>query len=60
MYSGLDLGFALAAPVFGAVLDHGAPSWVLFGAAMTLLAGVVSASLVGLQVRPGAPAKLAA
>jgi MFS transporter, FSR family, fosmidomycin resistance protein len=60
VYSGLDLGFALAAPVFGAVLDRGAPAWVLHGAALALLAGVVSASLVGLQVRPRARAKLAA
>jgi MFS family permease len=59
VYSGLDLGFALAAPVFGAVLDGGAPQWVLYGAALTLLAGVVSASLVGMQVAPRAVARAA-
>jgi MFS family permease len=60
VYSGLDLGFALAAPVFGAILDRGAPDWVLFGAALTLVAGVLSASLVGLQVRLRPAAELAA
>ena len=50
VYSGLDLGFAIAAPVFGALLDHGSPSAVFYGAAATLGVGVGSASLVGLQV----------
>jgi predicted MFS family arabinose efflux permease len=50
VYSGLDLGFALAAPIFGALLDHGAPSAVFYGAALTLVMGVLSASLVGWQV----------
>ncbi|MFM8899809.1 MAG: MFS transporter [Burkholderiales bacterium] len=48
VYSGLDLGFAVAAPVFGYLLDHGSPSWVFYGAALTLALGVVSATLVGL------------
>ncbi len=62
VYSGLDLGFALAAPVFGAMMDRGAAAWVFHGAALALLMGVVSASLVGLRIartRAGA-AKLAA
>ena len=50
VYSGLDLGFAIAAPVFGALLDHGSPSAVFYGAALTLALGVVSASFVGLRV----------
>ena len=50
VYSGLDLGFALAAPAFGALLDHGSASGVFYGAALTLVMGVVSASLVGLRV----------
>jgi MFS transporter, FSR family, fosmidomycin resistance protein len=53
VYSGLDLGFALAAPVFGALLDHGSPSSVFTGAALALVGGVASASLVGLQVARG-------
>jgi MFS family permease len=50
VYSGLDLGFAIAAPLFGALLDRGAPAAVFYGAAATLLLGVASASLVGLRV----------
>ncbi len=50
VYSGLDLGFAVAAPVFGALLDHGSPSTIFHGAAFTLVLGVVSASLVGLRI----------
>ncbi|WP_127997601.1 MFS transporter [Piscinibacter defluvii] len=61
VYSGLDLGFATAAPVFGALLDHGSPSSVFVGAALTLLAGVASAALVGARVAPSpATAKMAA
>jgi MFS family permease len=50
VYSGLDLGFALAAPVFGAVLDGGNPNGVFFGAALALGLGVLSASLIGLRL----------
>jgi MFS transporter, FSR family, fosmidomycin resistance protein len=50
VYSGLDLGFAVSAPVFGALLDHGLPGGVFYGAALTLALGVVSASLVGIGV----------
>ncbi len=55
VYSGLDLGFALSAPIFGVLLDHGSPSGVFYGAALMLLLGVASASLVGLRMaRPRA------
>ena len=50
VYSGLDLGFALAAPVFGAVLDGGNPNGVFFGAALALALGVLSASMIGLRL----------
>ena len=50
VYSGLDLGFALAAPVFGAVLDGGNPGGVFYGAALALALGVSSASLIGVRV----------
>jgi MFS family permease len=59
VYSGLDLGFALAAPVFGLLLDRGLASGVFYGSAITLVMAVVSASAVGwrLQRRGGsAPA----
>jgi MFS transporter, FSR family, fosmidomycin resistance protein len=54
VYSGLDLGFALAAPVFGAILDGGRPDGVFFGCALALALGIASASLVGLRVAPAA------
>jgi predicted MFS family arabinose efflux permease len=50
VYSGLDLGFALAAPVFGAMLDRGSPNAVFYGAAVALAVGVISASLVGVRI----------
>jgi MFS transporter, FSR family, fosmidomycin resistance protein len=51
VYSGLDVGFAMAAPVFGYLMDHGQPSSVFLGAAAALVMGVASAGLVGLGVR---------
>lgn len=50
VYSGLDLGFALAAPVFGALLDHGNAAGVFYGSAFALIFGVVSAAMVGMSV----------
>lgn len=50
VYSGLDLGFAIAAPVFGVLLDHGSASGVFFGSALALALGVASASLVGIGI----------
>jgi MFS transporter, FSR family, fosmidomycin resistance protein len=61
VYSGLDLGFALGAPMFGMLLDRGSPSGVFYGAALMLLMGVASASLVGIRVaRTRLAAKVAA
>ena len=51
VYSGLDLGFALAAPVFGALLDRGLPSAVFYGSALTLTLGVASAAVVGVGIQ---------
>ncbi|RTL22826.1 MAG: MFS transporter [Burkholderiales bacterium] len=48
VYSGLDIGFAIAAPVFGAVLDHGLPRGVFAGSAAALMMGIASAGLVAL------------
>ncbi|WP_348682787.1 MFS transporter [Acidovorax soli] len=50
VYSGLDLGFCLAAPVFGALLDRGMISGIFYGSAITLALSVVSAALVGAGV----------
>jgi MFS family permease len=51
VYSGLDVGFALASPVFGALLDRGMTQGVFIGAALALGCGVLSAGFVGLRVR---------
>lgn len=50
VYSGLDVGFAVAAPVFGALLDSGQPSRVFYGAAAALVLAVVSAAAVASAV----------
>lgn len=60
VYSGLDVGFALAAPVFGALLDHGQPAGIFVGASVALLLGVGSAGLVGLKFIRRSPALRAA
>ncbi|OYY61318.1 MAG: MFS transporter, partial [Burkholderiales bacterium 28-67-8] len=62
VYSALDLGFALAAPLFGALLDHGWPPGVFYGAALTLVLGVLSAAAVGSGIhrrRHAAPSPVA-
>ncbi|MCH8179519.1 MAG: MFS transporter [Proteobacteria bacterium] len=60
VYSGLDTGFALAAPVFGALMDHGLVHGIFAGSALALLLGVGSATVVGgrvaAQLRQRAPA----
>ena len=59
VYSGLDLGFALAAPAFGWLLDQGHPTAVFSGAALMLALGIASAGWVGYATaarRPMAPA----
>lgn len=50
VYSGLDLGFCLAAPVFGAMLDAQMHGSVFFGSATALALSVVSAAFVGQKV----------
>ena len=46
VYSGLDTGFAVAAPIFGALMDRHWNNAVFFGASLALLLGVGAASLV--------------
>jgi FSR family fosmidomycin resistance protein-like MFS transporter len=53
VYSGLDLGFAVAAPVFGYWLDHGLPAAVFAGCAASLGVGVLSAGGVGWVMNRG-------
>lgn len=50
VYSGLDLGFAVAAPVLGMVVDRGWHAGVFYSAAAALALGVLSAAFVGLRV----------
>lgn len=50
VYSGLDLGFSVAAPVFGALLDRGLTPGIFYGSAGALVLGVASAGLVGAGV----------
>ena len=54
VYSGLDIGFALAAPAFGMLLDRNLPAWVFLGASAALLMGVASAGLVARRASPPA------
>jgi hypothetical protein len=60
VYSGLDLGFALAAPIFGRLLDAGWPAAVFHGSALSLGAAVLSAAWVGRATRARPPAAVAA
>ncbi|WP_312132047.1 MFS transporter, partial [Diaphorobacter nitroreducens] len=46
VYSGLDLGFCLAAPVFGAMLDAQMNASIFYGSALALALSVVSAGFV--------------
>ncbi|MEY4750494.1 MAG: hypothetical protein RIQ60_2708 [Pseudomonadota bacterium] len=52
VYSGLDLGFALAAPVFGRLLDAGMPGAIFVGAALALFAAVLSAWVIAGRSAP--------
>lgn len=47
VYSGLDLGFSVAAPAFGWLMDQGWVPAIFYGAALTLVLSVGSAALVG-------------
>ena len=47
VYSGLDIGFALSAPLFGLFLDHQWPAGVMLGAAALLGLALGSAQVVG-------------
>ncbi|AVS92864.1 MFS transporter [Paracidovorax avenae] len=57
VYSGLDLGFCVAAPVFGAMLDAGMTSGIFYGSAAALVLGVASAGVVGIGVAARARAQ---
>lgn len=50
VYSGLDLGFSLAAPIFGWMMDRQQPHWVFYGAGIALAVSVLAAGAVGSSV----------
>jgi predicted MFS family arabinose efflux permease len=54
VYSGLDVGFAMAAPVFGWLLDHASPNSIFAGSALALLFGIASAGFVALRAKRSA------
>lgn len=51
VYSGLDLGFALAAPLFGMLLDRQWPGGIFLGAAACLVIGLGAAHWVGARAQ---------
>jgi MFS transporter, FSR family, fosmidomycin resistance protein len=59
VYSGLDLGFAVSSPLFGALMDHGHPGGVFMGASLALVMGVASAAMVGREVAVRARVRMA-
>jgi MFS transporter, FSR family, fosmidomycin resistance protein len=52
VYSGLDAGLAVSAPMFGYFMDHALPRAVFFGAAIALIVSMAIGLLVGRTVRP--------
>jgi len=60
VYSGLDLGFAVAPPLLGAMMDQGEASSIFYAAAFSLVFAVVSATWVGSRVAASRKASVAA
>jgi MFS family permease len=56
VYSGLDAGFAVAAPVLGWLLDRGQPAGIFWGAALAWMVGVSMAAGVGYRWAKAPPA----
>ena len=56
VYSGLDAGFAVAAPVLGWLLDRGQPAGIFWGAALAWMVGVSMAAGVGYRLAKAPPA----
>ncbi len=51
VYSGLDAGLAVSAPMFGWFMDHDVPRAIFFGAATALLLSMAIGLLVGRTIR---------
>jgi MFS transporter, FSR family, fosmidomycin resistance protein len=60
VYSGVDVGFAIFSPMFGRMLDQGAPGRIFFGAAIILVVGVCTTLWVAQRVRSGVALPVAA
>jgi MFS transporter, FSR family, fosmidomycin resistance protein len=60
VYSGLDLGFAVAPPLLGGLMDRGDASGIFHAAAFSLVFAVVSATWVGTRVAASRKAAVAA
>ncbi len=60
VYSGVDVGFAIFSPMFGCLLDQGAPGRIFFGAAIILVLGVCTTLWVAQRVRSGVALPVAA
>jgi MFS transporter, FSR family, fosmidomycin resistance protein len=60
VYSGLDLGFAVAPPLLGGLMDRGEASGIFHAAAFALVFAVVSATWVGTRVAASRKAAVAA
>jgi predicted MFS family arabinose efflux permease len=52
VYSGLDAGLAVAAPIFGWLLDRGQPAGIFVGAALAWFLAMVAATSVGRRLGP--------
>jgi MFS transporter, FSR family, fosmidomycin resistance protein len=53
VYSGLDAGLAISAPIFGWLMDHDLPRAVFFGAATAMIVAMLIGLTVGRSVRRG-------
>ena len=54
VYSGLDAGLAVSAPIFGALMDSGLPRTIFFGAAAAMLVSMAIGLVVGRLIRRAA------
>ena len=54
VYSALDLGLAVSAPIFGWFMDHDLPRAIFFGAACAMIGAMLIGLLVGRSVRTSA------
>jgi len=55
VYSGLDVGFAIAPLIFGPLMDHGHYAAALIGVALLLALAILTALSVGVRARGGRP-----